>query len=341
MHEQAVTKIQFVAPHQVRVITESVRFKLAPHDVLLKTRTSIVSPGTELAKLTGLQPVAFPFDPGNRAVGEILALGAAVQDAAIGDRVFSYTPHWSHAAARRLYVRVPDAVDELHAPFAGLASVGMTSLRVGAVELGDRVVVLGMGLVGNLAAQLCQRAGARVVVGDLNPARLQLAQACALRQTVDVGQDDARTRILDATDGHEPDVVVEASGTPEGAALAMTLTGFQGEGNVVLLGTPRRSLTTDITPLLNRVHLWRGGSVNLKGAHEWRYPLRSGPFAKHSIERNLAIVFELMARRELILEPLVSRIASPGQAPEAFAAMQERPERMIGVLFDWRATGPA
>lgn len=136
-------------------------------------------------------------------------------------------------------------------------------------------------------------------------------------------------------------MVVEASGTPEGAALALTLTGSQGEGNVVLLGSPRRSLTTDVTPLLNRVHLWRGGSVNLKGAHEWRYPLRNDPFAKHSIERNLAIVFDLMARRELILEPLVARTASSEQAPEAFAAMQERPERMIGVLFDWRAPGQA
>lgn len=145
MYEQAVTKIQFAAPQQVRVITERVSFHLAPHDVLLKTRTSIVSPGTELAQLTGLQSVAFPFDPGNRAVGEILALGAAVKDAAIGDRVFSYTPHWSHAVARRLYVRVPDAVDELYAPLAGLAAVGMTSLRVGEVELGDRVAVLGMG----------------------------------------------------------------------------------------------------------------------------------------------------------------------------------------------------
>ncbi len=332
-----VTKIQFEAPHKVRVATKPMDFNLGANDVLLKTRTSIVSTGTELSKLTGLQKVQYPFDPGNRAMGEVVAVGCRVQDVAVGDRVFSYTPHWSHTLTNRLRVKIPPGVDDLDAPFAGMGSVGMTALRVGEVELGDLVVVLGMGLVGNLAAQLCQNAGAQVVVADLSEARLQLASRCGLDNTVDVRQGNVREQVMAVTQGREPDVVVEASGTPEGATLAVTLTGKSGEGNVVLLGSPRRSLDTDITPFLNQVHLWRGGSVNLKGAHEWRYPLHHDSFNKHSIERNLNIVLDLMARHKMNLEPLKSKVASPKQAADIFADMAAHPDSMVGVIFDWRA----
>ncbi len=336
MPEYPVTKIQFEAPYKVAVVTQTMDFPLEADTVVLETRTSLVSTGTELSKLTGLQRVAYPFDPGNRAVGEVVAVGSEVQDVAVGDRVFSYTPHWSHV--RRLRVKIPDPVEDLHAPFAGMAAVGMTALRVGAVELGDWVVVLGLGLVGNLTAQLCRSAGAQVVAADLSAARLQLARRCGLDNNVDVGQGSVREQVLAATHGQEPDVVVEASGTPEGAALAVTLTGRRGAANVVLLGSPRRSLHTDITPFLNQVHLWRGGTVNLKGAHEWRYPLRGDAFTKHSIERNLHIVLRLMARRRLVLNPLMSTVAHPKQAAQVFADMHTCPDTMVGVVFDWRRT---
>ncbi len=330
-----VTKIQFAAPNRVRVITETMEFPLAPDEILLRTRFSLVSTGTEMAKLTGLQKVAYPFDPGNRACGEVIARGRHVTGVEAGDRVFSYTPHWSHARARRLWVKVPAGIDERYAAFAGMASVGMTALRIGKVEIGDTAVVLGMGLVGNLAAQLCQLAGAHVVVGDLSDCRLDLARTCGLHHTVKVNPPHVRERVLAAAGGREPNVVVEASGTPEGALLAVQLTGQQGAGNVVLLGSPRRSLETDVTPLLNQVHLWRSGSVNLLGAHEWRYPLHQDRFTKHSIERNIAVIFRFMAAQKLCLEPLLSRIAVPQQAAETFAAMRQSPDAVVGVLFDW------
>ncbi len=335
MNQHIVTKIQFAAPGQVQVITEPMAFPLAPHEILIRTRFSLVSTGTELAKLTGLQKVAYPFDPGNRACGEVIARGSSVEGVEEGDLVFSYIPHWSHARANRLWVKAPSGVRERYAAFVGMASVGMTALRAGEVEIGDTVVVLGLGLVGNLAAQLCQIAGAHVVGADLSEHRLALARKCGLSHVVNVSQPHVREHVLAATGGQEPQVVIEASGTPEGALLAVQLTGQQGEGNVVLLGSPRRSLETDVTPLLQQVHLWRGGSVNLRGAHEWRYPLHADRFSKHSIARNMEIIFRLMATQKLCLEPLISCVTTPQQAAEAFAAMCQSPDEMVGVLFDW------
>ncbi len=326
-----------------RVTLESARreFNLGPDDVLIQTQYSLVSVGTELAKLSGLEGVEYPFAPGNRAIGKVIALGEDVADARIGDIVFCHTPHVSHTLAKRLRIRVPPEVDIRASALVGLALVAMTALRVGQVELGDRVAVIGLGLVGNLAAQLLQLAGADVIVIDLNAGRLAKAQACGLTQGINPREDDTQAAVMELTRGQGVDIVVEASGTAQAAELAVSLTGRSGEGIVVLLGSPRQGYETDLTRFLNHVHLWRNGSVTLRGAHEWRYPLQHSPFQKHSMARNAEIIFRLMAQDKLRTKPLITHILKPTAAAEAFAGLRNKPDTYMGVLFDWtgRAQG--
>lgn len=336
MHKPiSVQKITFPTPNQVATVTEAQTFNLQANDVLIQTRYSLVSAGTELAKLTGLQQVAYPFVPGNRAVGEVIAVGDAVTDFAVGDFVFSHTPHVSHALATRLCVPIPLDVDPQASALVGLALVAMTALRVGQVELGDRVAVIGLGLVGNLAAQLLQVAGAEIIAIDLTPGRLAKAQACGIDQVINARDNDPIAAVMELTQGKGVDVVVEASGTAQAAELAVALTGKQGEGIVVLLGSPRQEHETNLTPFLNHVHLWRNGSVTLRGAHEWRYPLAQTPFQKHSMQRNAAIIFRLMAQGKLQTAPLITHLFQPEEAATAFAGLQNEPDAYMGVLFDW------
>jgi threonine dehydrogenase-like Zn-dependent dehydrogenase len=213
--------------------------------------------------------------------------------------------------------------------------VGMTAVRVGQVELGDRVAVIGLGLVGNLTAQLLREAGAEVIGIDRVGRRLELAGRCGIDRTVDGAALDAEAAVMELTGGQGVDVVVEASGAPAAAELAARLTGKRGEGIVVLLGSPRADYETNLTPFLNQVHLWRNGMVALRGAHEWRFPLDPTPYQKHSMRRNGEVALRLLAERRLRLDPLIERVYRPAQAPEAFAALMAGPSAPLGVLFDW------
>lgn len=336
-----VRRIVFDGEQRVGCETTAQEFVLGPDDALLETEYSVVSAGTELAKLTGLQKVAYPFIPGNRAVGRVIAVGDAVKDLKIGDRIFSHTVHASHTLAHRLRAPVPDDVDPQHAAFVGMALVAMTAVRVGQVELGDRAVVLGLGLVGNLAAQLLQLAGVEVIGVDLTEGRLELARDCGIHKLVNGKEQDTLTAILDATNQRGVDVVVEASGVAQAAELAASLTGHQGEGIVVLLGSPRKDYEANLTPLLNRVHLWRNGAVTFRGAHEWRYPLYQTPFVKHSMERNAQILFRAMAQARLQIAPLISHVFRPEEAADAYARLGKSPDDYTGVLFDWTKAGGA
>src|SRR5581483_2551918 len=173
-----VTQVVFPRLNEVRTETTRQTFDLGPNDVVIRTLYSVVSAASEIAKVVGSQTVPFPFVPGNRAVGEVVAVGSAVEDVRVGQRIFSHTPHASYALASRVRLPLRHDVDLRTSPLVGLAMVGMTAVRVGQVELGDRVAVIGLGLVGNLTAQLLREAGADVIAVDRVRRRLELARAC-------------------------------------------------------------------------------------------------------------------------------------------------------------------
>jgi 2-desacetyl-2-hydroxyethyl bacteriochlorophyllide A dehydrogenase len=323
-------------PRQGEVVYETAEQELqvGPRDVLIRTLYTAVSAGSELAKITGKQEVEYPFVPGNRAVGEVLEVGGDVQEVAVGDRVFAHTPHASHAKATRFLVKVPEGVELVEAPMVGLALVAMTALRVGKPELGDRAAIIGMGAVGNLCAQLFRTSGVEVIAIDTVDARLEAARRCGIESTLNPKTQDVASEVMEATGGHGVEYVVEASGNPAALDLAQQVTARQAE--VILLGSPRDEHVGDVTPLLNWVHLWRPqGSVSLKGAHEWRYPLHPDGIAKHSMERNAGILFRMMADGRLNVRDVISHVLPPSEAPAAFDGLQNRTDEYLGVVFDW------
>jgi threonine dehydrogenase-like Zn-dependent dehydrogenase len=332
-------QIVFTAPQVVEL--QQVDFQcsaLGASDVAIRTHYSLISPGTELACLRGTESWApLPFAPGYAAVGEVLAVGREVSDWAPGDVVFTYSRHASPTLARTLVARVPAGLDLRRVCFARLAAVAMTALRVSDAELGDRVAVIGLGLVGNLAAQLFRLAGCEVIGIDLSEKRCQVAASCGVRQVIAAPLTAAIEQVRDLTAGDMCQTVVEATGLPAVACRAPELAGKLGE--VVFLGSPRGDYAANVTDLLNRVHLWGNGCVTLKGAHEWRYPVRRDPAgqSKHSIERNVEIVLGLIAEGRLIVDPLLTHVLPPHECSHAYAGLRERPDEFLGVLFDWTA----
>ncbi len=313
---------------------------LGPEDIALRTLYSLISPGTELACLRGTESWAkLPFAPGYAGVGEVMAVGERVAQVHVGERVLSYSRHASHTLARTLVAPLPVGLDPQRACFARLAAVAMTALRASDAELGDRVAVIGLGLVGNLAAQLFQLAGCEVIGIDASSARCRVAQTCGVGQAIAAPIEEAISQVRALTGGALCGTVVEATGVPAVGYRAPELAGKLGE--VIYLGSPRGAYEGDVTALLDRVHLWGNGCVTLKGAHEWRYPVHRDPAGqvKHSIERNVAILLGLIASGRLRVDPLITHILPPSACTQAYAGLREHPDEYLGVLLDWTLAG--
>ncbi len=311
--------------------------QIRPGQMLVRTRYSLISPGTELDCVSGRESswFHFPQQLGYSAVGEVLAVGDGVSGFSTGDTVLTPTPHSSHAFVQHGFVRatVPAGLDPRSAVWVHMALISITALRASSAELGDSVAVLGQGLIGNLAAQLFRAQGCRVIAVDRLAPRLDIARNCGLELTVDTSSSDSVEAVKGFTDERGAEVVVEATGAARAALRAVEMAAPNGE--VILLGTPRGSYEANIVPLLRAVHR-ASPNITLKGAHAGSLPPHPLSFTKHSVARNAGIILDMIQRNELHVEPLLSRVAKPEQAPEAYRELRDRPEKTVGVMFDWR-----
>lgn len=339
-------RVVLTAPGQAACIPYEVdERRLGPEEVWIETVYSLISSGTEGAAFRNASGTTrYPMGLGYAAVGRVLREGTDFPQLRQGQLVFTYAPHQQYARARVLCLPVPAGLEPTIALFARFITVAMTAVRVSSVELGDRVVVLGQGMVGNLCAQLFQVAGADVLGVDLSGARLKAAEECGVRHVAEGGSEErVRQAVLTFTDGQGAEAVVEAVGRPDLVLTAVKLARKLGE--VILLGSPRGAQMADVTELLNHVHLWEHGCVTLKGAHEWRIPPRTSPgaedFQKHSLQRNVQIAFRLLLDGRVRTGPLLTHVLSPQRADEAYRGLRDDPDRYRGVVFDWGLLGSA
>lgn len=334
LREQKRREVCFVAPGEV-VVRDAERPELGWGQYLIETECSVVSSGTEQAILRGSEDWApLPYVPGYGSVGRVLECGPGATQFVAGDQVFTHGEHASLAASRYVVVGVPRALHPARAVMARLASIALTALRVADAEYGDHVAVLGLGAIGNFAAQLFQRAGCEIIAIDPSERRRDIARACGIEVVLHPDEaDDAAVARL--TQGERCASVIDATGLPAVIERAPRLA--RPLGDLVLLGTPRQPHHSDVTPLLRSVHMM--DSLTIKGALEWRFPAQASPNFRypHSVERHSRQMLDAIARGKLVVEPLLTHVIRPERAAEAYECLRSRPEEWLGVVFDWRA----
>lgn len=309
----------------------------APHEVVVKSAHSLISAGTEIAMYSGTHigfsgpnPPQFPSEMGYALAGTVQAVGHEVNEWAPGDRLVAYAPHgdWAVCDARttRMWRLPPDVTTEQGA-LAVLGGISAVGVRQGKVMLGETVVVMGLGLIGQFAAQLSRLSGARPVIGvDLLPNRVQIAVDNAL-DALNPDETDVAQTIKDLTGGRGAEVVIEATGNPRVIPQALDLAG--DGGRVVLLGSPRG--TVEIDPY-STVHQ---KGISLIGAHA---RVSGHPYTVHdpwTRERNLDLVLSLMADNSLRTEGLISHQVQPDDVGEIYEKLIARPQEFLGVLIEW------
>ena len=243
-------------------------------EVLILTRATLVSTGTELTALMANYPPGstweamfpFPVRPGYDNVGEVVALGEGVDPAWLGRRVASLRPHARFVVAAADACRpVPDEVSDEQASFSTIAEIVMNGVRRSRLTWGEAVVVFGAGLLGQFAARVCLLAGAAaVVVVDVAPARLAFLPDDPRVHPVDPRASDAADLVREVTRGRMADVAFEVTGDP--AVVARQVGVLREQGRLVILSSPRGPSTIDLHDDCMRP------SITIIGAHNFSHP---------------------------------------------------------------------
>src|ERR1051326_8744863 len=246
------SRVVFTGPRHVE-LQESPIEEPGPGQARVRTRCTLIRTGTELTALTGDFPensawsryIRYPWTAGYSHVGEVEVVGEGVEAISPGDQLTSHAPHADRALITVARAeRVPPGVKAEEAGFLPLAQITLNGVRQAEVILGESVVILGAGLIGQLTARFCQLAGARpVMLADQSETRLAFARdtGCEL---VHVASDAARVdAVSQGTRGRMADVVIEASGNP--ALIPPALRLARRRGRVVILGSPRGPVSLD------------------------------------------------------------------------------------------------
>lgn len=304
-------------------------------EVLIENEVSLISSGTELTALRGEFPrpsawseyVRYPFYPGYSSVGRVVKVGEGVDNLGVGDLVAAMGPHATHFIARADdVIRVPDGVDNESAAFHTIASGVVNSVRLARVTLGEGVVVVGAGLLGQMAVQFSRLSGGfPVVAADLHDLRLKLALASGATAVVNASKEplvEGVKRILG-----EADVVFEVTGNPRVIPLAIRL--VRNLGRLVILSSPRGPTTLDFHDEVNRP------SRIILGTHFTSQPAVETPYNPWTRRRNTELFFALLKAGIVKVAHLVTHRYSIRGAEEAYRLISERPGECLAVLLEY------
>ncbi len=340
---QETTSVWFPAARTAELRRELVGQPLED-EVQVRTKVSLVSPGTEMTIYRGQTASAaeaeyetmdgtwpFPLKFGYQVVGEVTAAGEKSGYHA-GDRLFCYHPHQAlfncPVQARTtpepfsVVHPIPEGVSYDQAAFANLYSVAFNAVLDVPVRPGEVVVVSGLGIVGHFIADLVRPVAGRLILIDPLPTRRD--RAAYLGADAVVSPADAEAAVAELSDGRGADVSYEVSGAAPALQGMLALTGQEGTiGVVSYYGS--RDVTLRLAP---EFHLRRHRIVSTQVT-----VIGSGLQPRWDMTRRMGAVMDRLAKFDV--EPLLSHRVAFSDAPSAYSLIDEHPEDTLGVMLDY------
>ena len=326
-------------------VVELGRFELPPlgaNELLIKTRYTLVSSGTELRVLGGHYGAQenFPLVPGYCFVGEVVEVGAEAGGYRVGDWVSGGGSkpmpgvarqwggqaelHVCDASGNSAPVVLPAGAAPLDYIITEIAAISARGVHFAAPQSGETAIVIGQGLIGAFSAALLAAAGCRVLVCDLSPRRLERALSWGVAAALDAGDERLRARLGALCPGGA-DIVVESSGSAPGLELAHDLVA-RSPWEKHDRSPPRLVLQANYLHLETRnpFSFFEGEQLQL-----------ITPLDRRISDR--VRVVELIRKGELSSAPFLDAIEPVANAPAAYARLRDQPDECFSLVFDWAA----
>ncbi len=336
----------------------------SPQNILVRLAHSCISSGTELAgvRMSGLplyqralkQPenvkraVEMMRDQGIRktiervsgklaaggatgysAAGTVIGIGAEVTGFAIGDRVACAGAGIANHADYidvpvNLAVKLPDTVGTDAGCTVTLGAIALQGVRRAQPTLGETFVVVGLGLLGQLTAQMLAANGCRVIGVDIDGGRIAVAKAQGLDAGIDPAAEGYVERVTQLTGGFGADGVIITAASPNHGIISEAMNACRKKGRVVLVG--------DVGLNLNRDDMYRKeldfliscsygpgryDPIYEEGGQD--YPL---PYVRWTENRNMQAYIELIASGRLKLDHMLASVFPVGDATFAYQALK-------------------
>ena len=326
---------------------------LKPGSVRVEVHASLVSPGTEVGGWRGLaarrnSPDAGsgpkPFGYSNSGV--ILEVGQGVTELQPGDRVAcigaGYAQHTDFAVVpHNLTAKLPDSVTHVQGAYSMLMATALHALRRADIGFGGYYGIVGLGLLGQLAAQLHRLAGHYVIGWDHIEGRTSIAKRCGAHATVTIGKEDPIPATRDFTGGFGLDGGLVAFGG-DGSSAMQTLSHCLKRspdghrmGTVVVVGNADFSYKDIEAAGMGNVDIRRAARTG-PGYHDEGWELGDeypSVFMRWTTTTNLELCLKLVSEGKIEVDALTTHTIPFDRVDELTSEALQDPDSMLGVVF--------
>lgn len=310
-------------------------------DLVKQVLNKIQTEGLKKTFQTVNSRLSAPSALGYSCAGNVVAAGGLVEGIQPGDRVAcsgaDYANHAEYVAVpKNLVVKIPDNVTDEEAAFTTIGSIAMQGVRLATPSLGETFLVLGLGLLGQIAVQLLRANGCRVIGTDLDSDLVKRAEGYG---AIGVGSGaDLEAVCNSLTAGHGVDGVLVCAGTSSNQPIELCGDVTREKGRVVVVGAvsmniPRESyFKKEISVVISRSY----GPGRYDPFYEENgndYPLA---YVRFTEQRNMQTFLDLVSQGKLDVKSLITHRFTIDQAAEAYQLIEgEKREPYLGIVLQY------
>lgn len=278
---------------------------------------------TVTGKLKQLNPIGYSL------AGRVIETGSDVDEFAEGHAVACSGAEYAHHAEvvcvpRRLVARVPKGVSLQAAAFGGLGAIALQGVRRSQVAIGETIVVIGLGLIGQLTGLLLNASGCRVIGVEPQPERAELAKRLGMPYVLSPDTSDPVAAVKELTQGLGADAVLVCAATTSSRPVNQAFAIARERGRVVVVGDVGLELQRDefyrkeLDLFLSR-SLGPGRYDPVYEEQGVDYP---PAYVRWTEQRNMKAFLQLLAEARVNVEPLISAEFDVDDAAQAYEHLQ-------------------
>jgi predicted dehydrogenase/threonine dehydrogenase-like Zn-dependent dehydrogenase len=278
---------------------------------------------------------------GYSSSGVVLEVGKNITGIAVGDRVACAGAGYANHAEiicvpRNLLCKMPDNVDFDEAAFTTIGAIAMQGIRRAQVQFGDNVVVIGLGLLGQIATQILKAAGAHVIGIDIMKERVELAKELGADMCF-VGGKDAVDKVLKYTDGVGADSVIIYAATSSSEPVKQAMQMARKKGRVIVVGAVGMEL--DRSPFYEKELDFLISCSYGPGRYDPLYEEKGVDYpigyVRWTENRNMQEFMNMVSEKKVNVKRLIDYTFPIEEADKAYEILNTE-KRPIGVLFRYK-----
>ncbi len=279
---------------------------------------------------------------GYSAAGVVIAVGEDVVGFSLGDKVACAGAGIANHASFidvpiNLAVKLPDNLGTERACTVTLGAIALQGVRRCEPTLGEKIVIVGLGLLGQLTAQMLKANGCCVIGVDPDPRRVNLALTLGMNYGLDPNAEDYVAQVLRLTDGMGADAVIITAATSSDEVVSQSFKSCRRKGRVILVGDV--GLNLNRSDFYNKEIDFRISTSYGPGRYDPVYEEggQDYPFAyvRWTENRNMSAYLDMLADGRIQLDLLAGESFSIEEAPQAYEALKTGSHTKLVVTLSY------